>query len=150
MAGYWPGSSSRSLDTPRKELEQYQPSSPHTCSITHIYIVSPTTFNLIWLKTTKQIDWNSIGQLPATTSIYNITKSAWEEISAHWALRCKLCLQGSKSSNLKIQLKNINKTVKRKYFIEAWILVRHKWYKQRLFTCKIQSVDGFKQCFKKR
>ena len=36
MAGYWPGSSSRSLDTPRKELEQYQPSSPHTCSITHI------------------------------------------------------------------------------------------------------------------
>ena len=46
MAGYWPHSffaslqtqtSSRSINTQKKNLANIQPSSPHTCSITHTY-----------------------------------------------------------------------------------------------------------------
>ena len=78
MAGYWPHSffaslwtstSSRSINTPKKNLANIHPSWPHTWSITHTYYTSDSLWK-IWL----------------VENIQSIHSSLWT-----WLDKCNIC-----------------------------------------------------------
>ena len=86
MAGYWPRSffaslwtwtSSRSINTQKKNLANIQPSWPHTWSITHLYISLPSTTQRRREMTTLSVFWTT-----RTTAAYFSCSPAFGKLNA--------------------------------------------------------------------
>ena len=147
MAGYWPRSffaslwtstSSRSINTQKKNLANIQPSWPHTWSITHTYYTSSTT--AICLHVTRGI---ALIQHP------NEGGHAWEQANIPSIPRpdLPLLLQDMTTiAPLHLAINMLKSTQSVNNFFVRYICVQHAAYSwwtrvSSLLTCRGQSLD---------